>query len=408
MRYTLLFMLICCSLFSSGQYKNDNVLYKTVSIEDLCAQLKATPNAVLLDVRSKGEYEDTSTFTNLNIGRLKKAIHLDINEMNTRWRELLPYKDQPMYVMCSHSQRSRRVSKMLADSGFNNIINVNGGLTTYNLLSSTAAACKDQLYETHNSFKLVSPLEVCNFLTTNKDVFILDIRPDSSYRGISLDERSNVAGKFKASVNVPFTTLASSLSSVPQGKKILIVDDFGNESPKAAKTLADNGYKNVYVLFNGMDMVTTRSKAEVPCTANMIDRAARFQVLAPDEFDAMVRSGKRIKVVDVRPADEFTNQSKTTWRNIGRINNSINIPLNELDKRAMEGELGTVKDEPIVVYHFSGGSDSYKAAKILADQGFTKVYVLAGGVFALRWQAANIKGRAGLKDNVVDVPAENQ
>ena len=343
MRYTLLLMLICCSLFSFSQYKNDNVLYKTVSIEDLCAQLKATPDAVLLDVRSKGEYEDTSTFTNLNIGRLKKTIHLDINQMDTRWRELLPFKDRPMYVMCSHSQRSRRVSKMLADSGFNNIINVNGGLTTYNLLASTSAVCKDQLYETHNSFKLVSPLEVCNFLSTNKDVFILDIRPDSAYRGIALDERSNVAGKFKASVNIPVTTLASSLSLVPAGKKILIVDDFGNESPKAAKTLTDNGYKNVYVLFNGMDMLTTRSKAEVPCTAGLIDRTASFQVLAPDEFDAMVRSGKRIKVVDVRPAEEHASQSKTTWRNIGHINNSINIPLNELEKRAMSGELGTVK-----------------------------------------------------------------
>ena len=189
---------MCSCLLASAQYKNDNVLYKTVSIEDLCAQIKATPNAVLLDVRSKGEYEDTSTFTSLNIGRLKKTIHLDISDMPTRWRELTPYKDQPMYVMCSHSQRSRRVSKMLADSGFTNIINVNGGLTTYNLLPASQI-CKDQLYETHNSYKLVSPLELCNFLSSNKDVFILDVRSDSAYRGIALDEKQNAAGKLKAS-----------------------------------------------------------------------------------------------------------------------------------------------------------------------------------------------------------------
>jgi rhodanese-related sulfurtransferase len=408
MRYTLLFMFICGSLFSSGQYKNDNVLFKTVMIEDLCSQLKANPNAVVVDVRSKGEYEDTSTFTSLNIGRLKQAIHLDINEMPQRWRELLKYKDQPMYIVCSHSQRSRRVSKMLADSGFTNIVNVNGGLTTYNLMSSLSAVCKDQLYETHNSFKLVSPLDVCNFLSTNKDVFILDIRPDSAYRGIALDDRSNVSGKFKSSVNVPFASLAGSLSSVPSGKKILVVDDFGGDAPRAAKTLADNGYKDVYVLFNGMDMLSNRSKAEVPCAASLIEKTARFQVLAPDEFDAMMRTGKRIKIVDVRPAEEFTNQSKTTWRNIGRVNNAINIPLAELEQRAREGQLGSVKDDPVVVYHFSGGPDSYKAARILADQGFTRVYVLPGGLFSRRWQAANYKGRSRLKDYVVDVPAENQ
>lgn len=403
MRYILLAAICCVGFTGLAQYKNDNVLFKTVYIEDLCAQLKNTPNAVLLDVRSKGEYEDTSAAYSLNIGRLKKTIHLDIRDMPTRWRELTPYKDQPVYVMCSHSQRSRRVSKMLTDSGFTNIINVNGGLTTYNLLPASQL-CKDQLYETHNNFKTVSPLELCSFLSANKDVFILDVRKDSAYGAFSTDERQNIIGKINGSVNIPFASLEASLSKVPTGKKILVVDDFGNDATQAARLLANKGYKDVQMLFNGLDMVMGRSRAEINCAAKAITRPTGYQLLAADEFDALVRKQKDLTILDVRPVEEFTNKSQQSWRNVGHIRNAVNIPFSEFDKRV--AELGTDKNKPIVVYHF-GGSDPYKAARMLANQGFTQVHVLTLGIFNLRWQAANYKGRERLKEHVVDIPEEN-
>ncbi|HKP31216.1 MAG TPA: rhodanese-like domain-containing protein, partial [Chitinophagaceae bacterium] len=65
------------------------------------------------------------------------------------------------------------------------------------------------------------------------------------------------------------------------------------------------------------------------------------------------------------------------------------------------------KDVPVVLYHFGNSPESYRAAKLLADAGYKKVYVLAGGLFNLRWQAANLKGKTALKDWVVNVPAEN-
>jgi rhodanese-related sulfurtransferase len=404
MRYILVVVFMCCAWAASAQYKNDNVLYKTVYMEDLCAQLKSTPNAVLLDVRSKGEYEDTSTAYSLNIGRLKKTIHLDISEMPVRWRELTQYKDQPVYVMCSHSQRSRRVSKMLADSGFSNIINVNGGLTTYNLLPASQL-CKDQLYETANNFKTVSPLELCSFLSANKDVFILDVRKDSAFGAFSTDERQNILGRINGSVNIPFASLEASLAKVPTNKEILVVDDFGNDATLAARMLVNKGYKDVQIVFNGLDMIMSRSRAEINCAAIAITRPVGYQLLAADEFDALVRKQKDIVILDVRTAEEFANQSKQSWRNIGHIRNAINIPFSELDKRV--AELGTDKNKPIIVYHFSSGADGYKAARLLADQGFKQVQVLASGLFSLRWQAANYKGRERLKDHVIDIPEEN-
>jgi rhodanese-related sulfurtransferase len=404
MRYILVVVFVCLGLAGSAQYKSDNVLFKTVYIEDLCAQLKNTPNAVLLDVRSKGEYEDTSTAYSLNIGRLKKTIHLDIREMPARWRELTQYKDQPLYVMCSHSQRSRRVSKMLADSGFTNVININGGLTTYNLLPASQL-CKDQLHETQNNFKTVSPLELCGFLSANKDVFILDVRKDSAYGAFSTDERVNIIGKMNGSVNIPYASLEASLAKVPANKKILVVDDFGNDATLAARLLVNKGYKDVQLLFNGLDMVMSRSRAEVSCANRMIVRPVGYQMLAADEFDALIRKQQDVTIVDVRPADEFNNKSPQAFRNTGHIRNAINIPYSELDKRV--AELGSDKNKPVIIYHFNAAPDAFKGARLLANQGFTQVQVLTSGIFNLRWQAANYKGRERLKEHVVDIPAEN-
>lgn len=405
MRSLLLLTALSCCLAGFSQYKNDNVLFKTVFIEDLCQQLKANPNAVLLDVRSKGEYEDTSIFYGLNIGRLKNTVHLDINEMNTRWRELLPYKDKTMYVMCSHSQRSRRVSKMLADSGFTNIVNVNGGLTTYNLLSPVNDVCRDKLYQTHNKYKLVSPLGLCDFMAKNKDVFIVDVRGDSAYRGIHTDERQNMPGQLNGAVNIPLAALKTSADAVPKGKKILLVDNFGGDASQAAGILAANGYADVHVLFNGLDMVLGLPQEQAGCAGKLITRTTKYKILSPDDFDALLRKNKAITIVDVRPAEEFNNQSRQSFRNIGHIRNAINIPITEMLQRS--AEVGD-KTKPVVLYHFSsGGSDGFAAAKRLTDLGYTDVYVLAGGIFNLRWRAANFKGKSHLKDHVVDIPAEN-
>ncbi|HEU4633281.1 MAG TPA: rhodanese-like domain-containing protein, partial [Flavisolibacter sp.] len=112
-----------------GQYKADNVLYKTVFPQNLCFELKQQKDYLLLDVRSPGEYSDTSSSASLNIGHFTNAINIDIRQIDKRLNEIAAYKDKPVFVYCSHSQRSRRVSKMLADSGFTHVSNINGGMT---------------------------------------------------------------------------------------------------------------------------------------------------------------------------------------------------------------------------------------------------------------------------------------
>ena len=57
----------------------------------------------------------------MNIGRLKNAKNIDVRQFGSRLSELQDFKNRPVFVYCSHSQRSRRASKMLADSGFTRV-----------------------------------------------------------------------------------------------------------------------------------------------------------------------------------------------------------------------------------------------------------------------------------------------
>src|ERR1044071_4450127 len=125
---TLLGALCLVAFAASAQYKNDNVKFKTVDPTDLCAFLQANPGYLILDVRSKGENCDTSS-NGLNIGRIKGAKNIDVGELGGRLNEISDYKESPVFVYCSHSQRSRRASAMLADSGFTHVYNINGGMT---------------------------------------------------------------------------------------------------------------------------------------------------------------------------------------------------------------------------------------------------------------------------------------
>lgn len=382
----------------NAQYKNDNVLYKTVYPEDLGKQLKASPGYLLLDVRSKGEHEDTSSM-GLNIGRFKNAKNIDIRQLGQRINELENYKNSPVFVYCSHSQRSRRASKMFADSGFTNVYNINGGMTA--LIQADYGVT--DIYETKGNYRLLSAGEFCKQLK-DKNVYLLDVRTDSSYNGTTGNEVINSISKIKNANHIPLATLESSLSQIPKDKYIIIADEYGSGSVKAATLLTANGYKNVAVLFDGIYNMTISNTSEANCKNEILQSGKKYHILTADEFDALAKKNKDITIIDVRSAAEYNNQFKDNWRNIGHIKNAVNIPNTDLPGRLTE--IAAMKNKPVIVYAFSS-PDAYTAAAKLVDNGFTNVNILAGGIFNLRWRAANIKGKAALHNWVVDVPADN-
>jgi rhodanese-related sulfurtransferase len=403
MRYLLAIgFLIGLQISSFAQYKNDNVLYKTVFLEDLCQALQENENFILLDVRSEGEYEDTSQYSNLNIGHFKNAINININELPARINELAAYKQTPVFVYCSHSQRSRRASKMLADSGYTKVFNINGGVSSFQLMKNNLNPCPAAVLETKLAYSIESPQVLYD---PAKDYFIIDIRSDSVYNGTTKDERKKAYGKFEGVTHIPFSQFSQVVPTINTGKNILLIDDYGNESPKAAQMLVDKGYKNVSILFNGMDAFVQYIPARNEHLNLDWSTPVAYRLITGRDFDGMMRQQGVVPVIDVRSKDEFNNQSKNHWQNIGNIVRAINIPVDKLDSNSLKH---VYKYPDVIIYSFSTNDEVFEAARKLNELGYKSVNVLLGGIFNLRWRAANYKGLERWTKYVINVPVENQ
>jgi len=397
-------VLLLIAATASAQFKADNVKYKTVFPEELCKTLMANQDYTLLDVRSQGEYDDTSTAGGLNIGHVKNSLHIDIRELPKRWKELLAYKDKPLFIYCSHSQRSRRASRLLADSGFTKLYNVNGGLTDFYNQGIESNPCQGLEIVTTVPYKILSSKELNANVKQGKSYYIIDLRSDSIFRGTST-EKTKAEGHFTDAVNVPFDQLKTGSPINIPSRPILLVDEYGDESPEAARLLIEKGFKDVSILFDGMDgwidhTTNTTEKPAVKWTRNI-----SYTLLAADDFNKMVAGKKELTLLDIRTKDEFNNASKNYWQNIGQIRGAMNIPFAELKTSS---SLPQSKDAPIVVYGFNAQPEIFEAAKWLKDQGYKNVSILQGGIWSLRWTSHNIKGKADLNNLVTNVPPENE
>src|SRR5258708_23226730 len=107
--------------------------YNEVTLPELLQKLeKKDTNSIVVDVRTKGEYYDSSsTYQQSNIGHIKGAINIPLQDFRkdpATVHQLDAYRDKNIYVICSHSYRSRVVSNLLLDSGLRHINNTRGGM----------------------------------------------------------------------------------------------------------------------------------------------------------------------------------------------------------------------------------------------------------------------------------------
>lgn len=135
-----------CPTCQMSMVPRSTVKFTELSPAEFCARIAANPDVIILDVRSPGEFEGTTTSVE-TYGRFKKAINVNVNQLSKRLEELKKYKDKEILVYCSQSHRSPRAAYYLNMQGFNKVVNMSGGLSKAgNILSS---ACYKQHFEVH-------------------------------------------------------------------------------------------------------------------------------------------------------------------------------------------------------------------------------------------------------------------
>ena len=101
---------------STGPPRQSNA----ISVRDLADMRSARKKHAVLDVREARELE---------ICRLDGALHVPMAEIPARTDDLPT--DQLLVVICHHGARSQMVVDFLRDAGFDNAVNLDGGIDAW-------------------------------------------------------------------------------------------------------------------------------------------------------------------------------------------------------------------------------------------------------------------------------------
>lgn len=108
-----LFILILSSscIFSKGEG------YKRISMDEAKTIMEKEEGYILLDVRTKGEYES---------GYIPGAINIPLSDIDEKIISFLPDKSQMILVYCRSGNRSREASDKLSKLGYSNVLEIGG------------------------------------------------------------------------------------------------------------------------------------------------------------------------------------------------------------------------------------------------------------------------------------------
>ena len=108
-----LFILILSSscIFSKGEG------YKRISMDEAKTLMEKEEGYILLDVRTKGEYE---------IVYIPGAINIPLSDIDEKIISFLPDKSQMILVYCRSGNRSREASDKLSKLGYSNVLEIGG------------------------------------------------------------------------------------------------------------------------------------------------------------------------------------------------------------------------------------------------------------------------------------------
>lgn len=110
-----------------------------------------------------------------------------------------------------------------------------------------------------------------------------------------------------------------------------------------------------------------------------------IETISPSRLEEIRKSGRRVDLIDVRTPVEF--------REI-HAESALNVPLEQLDTRAIQDVRNGSSDEPLYLICRSGNRAT-KACQKIVDAGYANVVTIEGGTEA--WEAAGLPVVRGKK-----------
>ena len=113
------------------------------------------------------------------------------------------------------------------------------------------AHCNMQLVEKSTIvFDNIAPADICNYITTNPGVILLDVRTHDEFNGKAKPE----FGRLKNAINIPIQELDKRMSELDQHKEkqIIVYCSHSRRSPQASWMLTQKGFTKVANMTGGM------------------------------------------------------------------------------------------------------------------------------------------------------------
>ena len=392
------FTLIALTARAQHPFKYDNTVYKGVYLNEAFRLMDSMNNYLLLDVRSVGEYADTSRGTVLNIGRIKGSININIDSIPAHLDQLKKYINQPVFVYCSHSQRSRRVSKLLAEHGFTEVYNINGGMTQLNLMDASRFPEKNKYMITNLAYKNIASTEAFHLIKDTPSVVIIDIRTVREFASNDSLIQNNI-GHLKNAINIPQADFESKFDSykISNDRPVLLYDQFGVNSMDVVYVLRARGFTRIYNLFDGYEDFISDHRLNKAELSQMIIDPAPYNIVDPNGYMNLLKE-PNVVILDTRPVDEFNNKARSAYMDLGHIKGAINVTSVDSVEMITRG-----KDKSTVF--LINGSGSEKAAIIcrkLVNDGYNNVNFLNRGLYNFVWSTANVEDCKSGREFLID------
>ncbi|MGH2646697.1 MAG: rhodanese-like domain-containing protein, partial [Ginsengibacter sp.] len=284
--------------------------YNEVTLPELLQSLeKKDPNMILVDVRTPGEYYDSSSiYQQSNIGHIKGAINIPLQEFRkdpATVHQLDAYRDKDIYVICSHSYRSRVVSNLLLDSGFQHINNTRGGMTEFFRRYNEVEPLETDLYETGINYKNIAPSQLIEELRTKKNPLLINVSNKPNY---FWDSANIVFNKyFPAFKNAVSFNYADSLKILEIAKKetgrpLVLFNSINYGAAELARWITQKGIPNVSYLVGGTNLFYEYVANEnlLPLVDKFIQMNSKIHFITPSVFCNKMSVLNNTKIIDLR------------------------------------------------------------------------------------------------------------
>lgn len=376
--------------------------YNEISLPELMKKKQSDKNLVIVDVRTNGEYYDSaSRGKQSNIGRIKGTLHIELRDLQQNpdaVKRLDAYKDKDIYLICSHSYRSRSASNILLKNGFTHVNNVRGGMTEWFRRYDDLSGYKNEFYETSNSYRSVSSSEVASDLITGRNPLLIGVSSTPRFWWDSATKKLyDYLPVFKNAVYFSDRDSMKVLETVQKekGRPVVLFNMVNNGAAELTDWLTQKGITNVSFLVGGnlYFYEHVRNKQLNPKVDKFLVQKNKIQFITSTGYCGVKNN---VILVDLRHDSLFSKVAEGIKIDYSHVNGSVNF-------FAGKGEDLFVQEFPDkqkqYVLMSQDGLAGIELADALSKKGY-KISWLMGGLWRLEWYTVNVED-FGCKDILV-------